>query len=116
VLRYAERNPLRANLVERAEQWLWSSLRWWVAAGASARAGDGKVPGRPLFLCDWPVDRPARWVQRVNQAQSEAELEALRRCVSRGRPFGEEAWVARAAARLGLEHTLRGRGRPRKKK
>jgi len=25
--RYVERNPLRANLVERAEDWLWSSLR-----------------------------------------------------------------------------------------
>src|SRR4029078_883694 len=27
VLRYVERNPLRANLVERAEDWQWSSLR-----------------------------------------------------------------------------------------
>jgi putative transposase len=27
VLRYMERNPLRANLVERAEEWRWSSLR-----------------------------------------------------------------------------------------
>jgi putative transposase len=27
VLRYVERNPLRANLVARAEDWLWSSLR-----------------------------------------------------------------------------------------
>jgi putative transposase len=27
VLRYIERNPLRAGLVARAEDWLWSSLR-----------------------------------------------------------------------------------------
>src|SRR5213079_76042 len=26
VMRYAERNPLRANLVKRAEEWRWSSL------------------------------------------------------------------------------------------
>jgi len=26
VLRYIERNPLRAGLVERAEEWSWSSL------------------------------------------------------------------------------------------
>ena len=26
VLRYVERNPVRGNLVERAEQWRWSSL------------------------------------------------------------------------------------------
>jgi putative transposase len=29
VLRYVERNPLRAGLVERAEDWPWSSLRAW---------------------------------------------------------------------------------------
>src|ERR1700760_1583093 len=28
VLRYIERNPLRAGLVQRAEEWEWSSLRW----------------------------------------------------------------------------------------
>jgi len=28
VLRYIERNALRANLVPRAETWAWSSLRW----------------------------------------------------------------------------------------
>ena len=44
----------------------------------------------------------------------EAELEALRRCVSRGRPFGNPNWVADTARRLGLEPTLRHRGRPKK--
>jgi len=34
VLRYIERNPLRAGLVERAEEWSWSSL----GAVASGRA------------------------------------------------------------------------------
>ena len=29
VVRYVERNALRANLVARAEAWLWSSLRRW---------------------------------------------------------------------------------------
>ena len=29
VLRYVERNPLRANLVETAEAWKWSSLSVW---------------------------------------------------------------------------------------
>lgn len=28
VMRYAERNALRANLVERAEDWRWGSLNW----------------------------------------------------------------------------------------
>jgi len=40
VLRYIERNPLRACLVERAQDWLWSSaaeqMRWQTAAGSGS--------------------------------------------------------------------------------
>jgi len=43
-----------------------------------------------------------------------AELEALRRSVQRGCPFGDESWSAQAVRRLGLEATLRPRGRPKK--
>jgi putative transposase len=42
----------------------------------------------------------------------EAELEALRRSVVRGAPFGEAWWQERTAKRLGLQSTLRARGRP----
>lgn len=34
VLRYVERNPLRAKLVRRAERWAWSSLAWRVGNGS----------------------------------------------------------------------------------
>ena len=39
VLRYVERNPLRANLVERAEDWPWSSLAWRAGRQAAGVAG-----------------------------------------------------------------------------
>jgi putative transposase len=38
VCRYVERNPLRAGLVNRAEQWRWSSL-WQRSSGNSCRSG-----------------------------------------------------------------------------
>jgi putative transposase len=41
-------------------------------------------------------------------------LAAVRKSVERGSPFGSEAWQKRTARRLGLEFTLRPRGRPRK--
>jgi putative transposase len=104
VLRYIERNPLRANLVERAQDWSWSSLRWW-------RRRD-----RPSYLCDGPMDRPTDWVRRVNRPETDAELEAVRKSVNRSAPFGAKAWQTRAAARLGLRSTLQPRGRPRKAK
>src|SRR5579863_6845492 len=49
----------------------------------------------------------------VQQVQTEGELEALRRCVNRGQPFGPESWVERCVRKLGLESTIRPRGRPR---
>ena len=55
------------------------------------------------------------WVERVNQPQTQAELEALRRSVHRGQPFGSEIWQARVAKELELEHTFRPLGRPKKK-
>jgi putative transposase len=50
----------------------------------------------------------------VNQPQSEREVEAVRRCVVRGQPFGSEVWQKQTARRLGLAYTLRPRGRPKK--
>jgi putative transposase len=74
-----------------------------------------KDPAQRAILTAWPVAEPADWVRRVNQAQTEAELKALRGSVMRGRPFGSDLWAGRTAKRLGLEYTLRPRGRPRKK-
>ncbi|HEX3315481.1 MAG TPA: hypothetical protein VHR72_11350, partial [Gemmataceae bacterium] len=57
---------------------------------------------------------PADWTTRVNRPQSGKELEAVRRSVSRGQPFGDVEWQQRTAQTLGLESTFRSRGRPRK--
>ena len=101
VLRYVERNPLRANLVERAEEWRWSSL--WHRENCVA----GLVDEGPLAL-------PRNWLRRVQAPETEVELAALRRSVLRGAPFGETAWQERTAKRLHLQTTLHPRGRPRK--
>ena len=101
VLRYVERNALRAGLVPRAEDWPHGSLRATVAPVAVAIE-----PG--------PVPRDAAWVARVNLPMNEAELAAMRHCVARGTPYGSGAWAALTAEALGLQSSLRPRGRPRK--
>lgn len=101
VLRYVERNALRARLVDRAEAWQWGSLYWLGRRSA------------PAWLGDWPIDRPRQWRARVNQPQSDDEQRAMQRCIQRGTPYGTSTWVKRTANRLGLESTLRPRGRPR---
>lgn len=105
VLRYVERNALRADLVRRAEDWRWCSLWRRCQKDSSATA----------LLSEWPVPLPADWSKHVNKAQTEKELEALRRSVLRGTPYGSEVWVEKTAMRMGLQFTLRSRGRPRKK-
>jgi putative transposase len=106
VCRYVERNPLRANLVERAERWRWGSL--WVR-------GQRDGPMR-ASLARWPMPMPRDWLGRVNQPQDEKELAALRRARDRGRPYGQDAWAIAVAKRLGIESSLRPIGRPPKKK
>ncbi|HLN29988.1 MAG TPA: transposase [Gemmataceae bacterium] len=105
VLRYVERNPLRAGLVRRAEDWPWSSL--------ACRLAGGEVALRRLH--PGPVVLPANWPQLVNKPQTEAELAAMRQSVARGRPYGSDRWVQRVVKRLGLQSTIRPRGRPRKR-
>ena len=102
VLRYVERNPLRAKMVIRAEEWAWSSLSW---------RPSGK---RPDLLGEGPVAIPRNWISLVNKPQTEDEVAAVKQSISRGTPFGSERWTERMAKRLGLESTLRPRGRPRK--
>jgi putative transposase len=104
VVRYVERNALRANLVKRADEWRWSSV-W------RRECGDAETK---RLLSDWPLPRPADWPRILHEPQTEAELESLRRSVRRGCPFGSERWCKHTAIRLGLEYTLRPRGRPRK--
>jgi putative transposase len=103
VLRYVERNPVRSGLATSAEDWAWSSARWWA-----------KVEAAPAFWRREWFARPADWLEQVNRPQRDEELAALRRCVRRGRPFGRELWVKQMARQWGLESTLRPRGRPRK--
>jgi putative transposase len=88
--------------VARAEDWRWSSL-------------GQRVKGEAVtLLAEGPVPLPKNWLASVNRAESSAELEGLRRPVVRGTHFGDEGWQQRTAEQLGLQATLRKRGRPRK--
>jgi putative transposase len=101
VLRYVERNPLRANLVQQSQDWDWSSLN------PTQRSG-------PIgMLSEGPVAKPAEWTRFVNGVETEAELTALRHSVSRRTPFGDPNWQNTTATQLGVEASMRLLGRPR---
>ena len=103
VMRYVERNALRAGLAATAEAWRWGSL-WRRTCGSAADCA---------MLSQWPLPVGEKWLEYVNQPHSEAELKALRNSVMRGSPYGSKEWCESTASTLGLETTLRARGRPR---
>jgi putative transposase len=104
VLRYVERNAVSAGLVERAEDWRWGSL--WVRERGTQE--------QKAVLSDWPIAMPKDWVKWVNRALTKRELERIHASRDRSRPLGSEEWIRKAVTRLGLEHTIRKEGRPRK--
>ena len=86
-MRYVERNPLRARIVRRAENWRWSSL------GQSMHPASEEVPRIPI--CRWPVKRRRDWVERVNQPQTSAEMAAVFGAIRHNRPWQPVVKVAR---------------------
>lgn len=101
VIRYVERNPLRAGLVARAEHWPWCSLRWRHTGEDATR------------LSESPVELPEDWTAFVNTPHTAAEVAAIRTCVNRQRPFGNADWVEEKARELGMTHSLLPLGRPK---
>jgi putative transposase len=99
VCRYVERNPLRAGLVERAEDWPSSSL---------SHNGNRRVT-----LAVWPTGRPVDWIAQVNRPQTEAELCDFRNAMRTGQPFGDDDWKRQLEQESGTRRR-RPRGRPRK--
>ena len=101
VLRYVERNPVRAGLVPSSREWRWSS----VAERLSA-------VGNPPLLASSPVPLPTPWLDWVDAPLTDAELAEIRTSARKGRPLGDPAWARGASERAGLPAALSSRGRP----
>ncbi|MCF7954906.1 MAG: transposase [Phycisphaerae bacterium] len=104
VLRYIEANPFRASLAQQSCQWPYSSL--------AKRMGFAE---NDIDLTAGPIPLPHNWSDRVLQfADYERATDEIRKCIKRGRPFGDKQWVEKTAIKLQLESTLKPRGRPKK--
>ena len=104
VIRYVERNSLRAKIVKKAENWKWSSL-------ARRLSKDNK---KKKILSVWPITEPDDYVLFVNTPQPKEEEENIRSSVVRGKPFGSNTWSVNMIKKFGLETTIRPSGRPKK--
>ncbi len=100
--RYVERNPLRARLSSKSEEWRWSSL-W-----------HREIAKDNFPLAQWPVAQPVDWIADVNRPQSLGEIAAIRRSVNRGCALGNASWQEETAKSLGIPGYFRSQGRPRR--
>jgi len=104
VVRYIERNPVRASMAKRAEDWEWSSARTHIKGKGS------KIPK----LSDWLEETERSEYRRfVNEEGSEDEI---RRATSTGRPLGSMGFVERLEEKLGRRLRPQKAGRPKKSK
>lgn len=106
-IRYVERNPVRAGIVRRAEDYPWSS--------AAAHCGLRDDP----LLCSLPEPRPAtttNWSAWLADTDDERILAKLRLHTRTGRPVGDDRLIADLELRLGRRVHAWAVGRPKRPK
>lgn len=104
---YVERNPVRARLVESAEQYQWSS--------AAAHLADAD-PGAMLDLSVWRREYSAERWARVLESSVEEEAFGLRmqEATLRGRPLGASDFVNELESQAGRRLRPLPVGRPKR--
>ncbi len=103
LIRYVERNPLRAHLVERAEDWRW---------GSAWRRLNG-TPEEKKLLTPPPTELPHRYSSWLNDEEDTALIQ-LRNSVNKGTPYGAMGWTEDIIKKYDLQSTARGLGRPKR--
>jgi putative transposase len=83
-LRYVSLNPVRARLVQRAQDWRWSSTR------AHLRGKDDGVTALAPI-----VDRFPRFADLLDDVADDEQFARLRAAESIGRPLGSDRFIAR---------------------
>jgi putative transposase len=105
-LRYVELNPVRAGMVEVAEEWKWSS--------AAAHCGTA-VPHAMLEMERWRKWwTVGDWGEYLEQGESAMDVNALRRATYAGRPLGTAGFVAELEKRTSRVLVPQKGGRPKK--
>ena len=106
-LAYVERNPVRAGMVDKAEEYAWST--------AAAHIREDALDGR-LELDEWRRHYSGeRWGEALRiGVEDEAMEERIREATQRGCPLGSDAFVERIGRALGRDLRLRPPGRPPK--
>lgn len=84
LIRYVERNPLRAKLVKNLDNWRFSSY-WRRTHGTDAQR---------CILAEWPIAIPGEYRAFIHDKVTAEELGEVRDAVQRGQLYGSDRWIA----------------------
>ncbi|MGN6496207.1 MAG: transposase [Tsuneonella sp.] len=102
-IRYVENNPVAARMVDRAEDWPWSSARSHVAGR--------RVKGDVLTDVEALAEHVRNWRAMLrhgaelgdSDAAGEALAEQIEARLRTGRPLGSEEWIEKQEAAIGRD-------------
>jgi len=100
-VRYVSLNPVRAKLVERAEDWAWSSVRAHLAAADDALVEVSSVLSRVQDFKALIED---------DEGGDDERFKQLRQGETIGRPIGSDNWLASWEKKLDLQFRTKKRG------
>lgn len=106
VIKYVERNAVRARLAHHAEDWRWGSA-WLHINGTNEQK---------KLLDESPIELPDNYLKWINTVDKTEDLKTIRNSVNKSVPYGRDTWVEKMVSKHHLESTLRSPGRPRSDK
>jgi putative transposase len=106
-MRYVERNPVRAKIVRKAENYEWSSAR-----GHCGVVKNKLLKPKPSWRKD--LGDINNWSGWLAEPDTDAELLVLRRNVMMGLPCGSEKFIKKMEKQIGRDLHYKPQGRPKK--
>ncbi|MFC1808274.1 transposase [Candidatus Omnitrophota bacterium] len=103
--RYIERNPVRAKLVKKPWEWVWSS--------AQAHINGEEALFSLSNLFDYVDMTPQEWKKYIDRAEERGYIDTIKQYTSVGRPLGTLEFVKKLEKELKERFPLLSRGRPR---
>ena len=104
VLRYVERNPLTAKLVDDPLAWKYGSVY---------RRYRGTDKEKQL-LTSWLDKEPENYIEILTQPITPKEIERIKQSEKKGVPYGDDEYLLNVVEKYGLHSVLREKGRPKK--
>jgi len=108
-IRYVERNPVRARMVKKAENYPWSSA----AAHCGLKTDQVLTAERGWWKRFETVGNWSKWLA---QGDAPEQLKVLRQYVERGLPCGAEGFIRKLERLAGRALRFQARGRPKSEK